>query len=159
MTSLNSVISIRPARAGDEVALAPLLAQLGYASDTPALAGRIAQFVDQTRDRVLVADRDGQAVACISLHWLDCFHVASRLGRITSLVVDEHCRGQRIGALLVAAGEAWLRKQGCGRGELTSNAERLDAHRFYHAQGYAIDSQRFVKTLAHRGAARSQHAA
>lgn len=143
-----SQLIIRPVRPGDEAQLVPLMHQLGYPTSAAVLAERIVLFAGRADDHAMVADAGGEMLGCIALHLLECFHAPGRLGRITALVVDERCRGQGVGAVLVAAGEAWLRERGCERVELTSNAERTAAHRFYQTQGYANDSLRFVKPLA-----------
>jgi ribosomal protein S18 acetylase RimI-like enzyme len=139
--------SIRPVQSCDASALAPLMQQLGYTTSAAVMVERIACFADRADDLALVAEFDGVVVGCIGLHVLDLFHAPVRLGRITALVVDERCRGQGVGAALVAAGEAWLAARGCGRIELTSNISRVDAHRFYQGLGYANESLRFVKYL------------
>ncbi|WP_374357485.1 GNAT family N-acetyltransferase, partial [Chitinimonas sp.] len=142
---MNSDLTIRPVRAGDEAALAPLLVQLGYAIVAAELAERIALFADRATDCTLVAECDGVIVGCIGLHVMDCFHQVLRQGRVASLVVDERCRGRRIGAALLAAGEDWLRARGCARVELTSHGERRDAARGYQTQGDSHHSLRVVK--------------
>lgn len=47
----------------------------------------------------------------------------------------------------MAHGEYFARDRGCYRVHLTSRNERLDAHRFYRANGYSQNSQGFKKFL------------
>jgi GNAT superfamily N-acetyltransferase len=61
--------------------------------------------------------------------------------------VRSDLRGRGIGAKLLAAAEALARREGCYRMQLTSRNVRLDAHRFYEAQGFQLTSQGFKKWL------------
>ena len=58
---------------------------------------------------------------------------------------DQRSRG--VGAELLAHAEDFARQKGCYRIQLMSRNERLDAHRFYVANGYSQNSQGFKKTL------------
>lgn len=137
------VLIIKPAISSDSIAIANLLAQLGYAIDPNELKIKIAE---QTfLDRVFVAKLDGLVVGCISLHVLPLFHAKGNMGRITSLVVDESHRGKKIGRSLVAEAERWFKESGCIKIEVTSGSKRIEAHRFYEKFGYAEDGKRFSK--------------
>jgi GNAT superfamily N-acetyltransferase len=56
----------------------------------------------------------------ISLHTLELFHCRGRLGRITSLVVEEKHRGAGIGRLLIQAADEYFFRSGCIRAELVA---------------------------------------
>lgn len=56
-------------------------------------------------------------------------------------------RSQGIGALMVARAEEEARARGCGLVELTSNAGRIAAHRFYERLGYEKSHAGFKKLL------------
>ncbi|WP_235195286.1 GNAT family N-acetyltransferase [Pseudomonas brassicacearum] len=94
---------------------------------------------------MLLAQDGENIVGVISLHVLELFHQPGRLGRITSLVVDDNFRGQGVGAKLVAAADAFFTSQLCIRAEVTSSDHRIEAHTFYQRLGYAADERRFVK--------------
>lgn len=137
----------RDARLSDCAAIARLLRQLGY-DVTPALIHeKLLSLADQPSDRVCVATWDGEVVGCISLHVLPLFHVAGHLGRITSMVVDEHHRGCGIGGALMAAAERWFERGRCVKLEVTSGDRRPDAHRFYARHGFARDGQRLSRKM------------
>jgi N-acetylglutamate synthase-like GNAT family acetyltransferase len=138
---------VRRACAADCDTIATLLGQLGYASTPAQLQDRLAALAHSSADLVLVATQDGTVTGCIGLHILPMFHAGGGLGRITSLVVDARYRGQRIGSALMAAASAWFASNGCLNMEVTSSNRRLDAHRFYDAQGMARDSQRFSRAV------------
>jgi ribosomal protein S18 acetylase RimI-like enzyme len=84
-------------------------------------------------------------VGVVSLHIFELFHVAGRLGRITSLVVDQRYRRTGIGRLLVKAADHYFASRGCARTEVISSDYRTVAHAFYQALGYAICAKRFLK--------------
>ena len=60
------------------------------------------------------------------------------------MVVDETCRGRGLGALLVAAAEAWAREQRLSALRVRSNVLRERTHSFYKAQGFSIDKSQVV---------------
>ena len=92
----------------------------------------------------LVAELDGRVVGCLATSIMHVLHRPRPVGRISMMVVEEGLRSQGIGAELVRAAEAWLKQQGCGMIEVTSNVKRTDAHRFYERLGYERTSWRFA---------------
>lgn len=73
------------------------------------------------------------------------FHQEGRLGRITSLVIDQEYRGLGVGALLVSEADHFFKRSGCVRAVVTSGDHRPQAHMFYQQQGYQQDERRFLK--------------
>jgi GNAT superfamily N-acetyltransferase len=69
-------------------------------------------------------------------------HRPAPVGRISMMVVEEGQRGQGIGAMLVAAAEAHLMREGCQLVEVTSNLARERAHAFYERLGFEKTSVR-----------------
>jgi GNAT superfamily N-acetyltransferase len=69
------------------------------------------------------------------------------------LVVDEACRGQGIGHLLIRQAEQWAWEQGSSTMCVRSNAIRKGAHAFYERAGYENikTSLTFRKTLRDDG--------
>jgi GNAT superfamily N-acetyltransferase len=65
-----------------------------------------------------------------------------------SVFVAEAARGQGIGAKLVAEAERRAHRRGARFITLSSNKNRLDAHRFYRALGYAQGHEGFKKVLS-----------
>ncbi len=96
---------------------------------------------------VLVAELDGAAVGCLSTSAMRVLHRPAPVGRVSMMVVEEALRGRGIGAALVAAAERLLAAQGCYMVEVTSNARRTEAHRFYERLGYQRTSVRLAKEL------------
>lgn len=143
-------LSIRHVHPDDAAHLAALLTQLGYPVGGQEVGHRLAYWLGDPMSLVLVAERTGQVVGCLSLHAIPYLERTGRWARIESLVVDEHARGDGIGQTLVAAAEHAARKLGCLAMEVTSARDRADAHAFYARMGYADicdRSGRFFKTL------------
>jgi GNAT superfamily N-acetyltransferase len=136
---------IRNARRHDALAVAELLATLGYPSLIEDVEQRIADCEDSVHTVVFVAESDSRIVGVLSFHCIPLFHAEGYLGRITSLIVASDYRQRGIGRLLVFAAEqvAWSRR--CSRIEVTSGDHRPDTHAFYEHLGYQLDSRRFIK--------------
>ena len=137
---------IRSAASGDCRALEGLIGQLGYEAGEAEVAQRLAAMEREGR-LVLVAELGGQAVGCLSTSVMRVLHRPAPVGRISMLVVDAAVRGQGIGAALVRAAERALAAAGCRLVEVTSNQQRVDAHRFYERLGYERTSVRLAREL------------
>jgi GNAT superfamily N-acetyltransferase len=88
-------------------------------------------------DEVIVAELDGVVVGTCQL--LVFRHLQGRGGlcaELESIHVHPDRRGTGIGAALVGEAVARARARGCYRVQLTSNAGRPDAHRFYERLGF-----------------------
>jgi len=147
MSTEEYTIIVRDAEIGDAHAIAGLLDELGYPQEKPALEARIKKLSKRMSDRVLVAVRESQVVAVLSLHIMPMFHLGGRVCRVTSLVVSEKYRKKYIGRRLMDMAEAYARASDCVQVEVTSNDRRADAHLFYDRLGYTAESQRFVKKI------------
>jgi GNAT superfamily N-acetyltransferase len=87
---------------------------------------------------VLVAEVHGEVVGTCQLIVLR--HLQAHGGRcaeIESVHVHPDHRGAGVGAALVGEAVARARAVGCYRVQLTSNAARPDAHRFYERLGFS----------------------
>jgi N-acetylglutamate synthase-like GNAT family acetyltransferase len=137
---------IRRAEQRDAEALARLIGQLGYEASPGEVADRLATLEAEGR-AVLVAERDGVVIGCLTTSVMRVLHRPAPVGRISMMVVEEDVRGQGIGAALVRAAEEVLAAQGCYMVEVTSNLKRTRAHRFYEKLGYERTSVRLAKEL------------
>lgn len=146
-------MDIRTALKADSEIVSKLLNQLGYQASPELIRDKLETLNSSSCDTVLLAQDGDNIVGVISLHVLELFHQPGRLGRITSLVIDDAFRGQGVGALLVCAADAFFKEQGCVRAEVTSGDHRVPAHTFYPQQGYEPDERRFVKRYDASGAA------
>lgn len=138
----------------DEVAAA--VALINEATLSPGVEDdqRLDEYWDavlETRRRggeLVVALGAGEVVAmCQIIIFRHFQHTAGWCCEIESVYVRSDQRGRGVGAALVAHVEDFARGRGCYRVQLTSRNERLDAHRFYRANGYSQNSQGFKKLL------------
>jgi GNAT superfamily N-acetyltransferase len=86
---------------------------------------------------VLVAELEGEVVGVCQL--IVFRHLQAHGGlcaEIESVHVHPDRRNGRVGAALVGEAVARARAAGCYRVQLTSNAARPDAHRFYESLGF-----------------------
>lgn len=137
--------TIRTATAADLPAIVRMLADdpLGrtrerYAEPLPAeYAAAFAGIEAQAGNELLVAEADGRVIGCLQLTLIPGL---TRLGmtraQIEGVRVEEGRRGEGIGELLFQEAIARARKAGCGLVQLTTDASRPDAHRFYERLGF-----------------------
>jgi GNAT superfamily N-acetyltransferase len=106
-------------------------------SDLTPYASAMAEIVGADHSTVLVGELDGEIVATAQVTWQRrMMYGAGLVCQIESVRVAAKSRGIGIGAEFIA----WIiddaRARGCARVELTSNAKRLDARRFYERLGF-----------------------
>lgn len=133
----------RPARLEDVPAVVALYAddELGATREDPtdlatyeAALARVAQDPNQ---HLVVADRDGTVVGTLQLTVVPGL---SRRGSTRSIIeavrVASSERGSGLGTRIVEWAVAESRRQGVDLVQLTSDASRVDAHRFYERLGF-----------------------
>jgi GNAT superfamily N-acetyltransferase len=142
---------IRPLQSGDAEAASALLHQLGYPQDgAGATAARIRAWSADPSSAALAADRDGDVLGLIAVHVCPSFERDGSWARIVALVVADSARGQGVGGRLMDAAESFAARRGCRSMEVTSSDHRDDAHAFYQARGYTVQtgrSSRFLRSL------------
>jgi GNAT superfamily N-acetyltransferase len=138
----------------DDVAAASLVVQGG--SLTPEAEDELDidaywRAVEETRRRrgdVLIADADGQVIGIVQVIVFPHFqHTGGWCCELESVHVRDDWRSRGVGAALLEGAEEIARREGCYRMQLTSRKVRVDAHRFYEANGYVATSQGFKKLL------------
>lgn len=136
-------VRIRAARADDVPAVVALLADdpLGATRETPDdLAPYRAAFeaVDaDPRQLLVVADRGGRVVGTLQLTLLPGLgRMGALRGQIEAVRVAREERGGGLGTVLVRWAVDEARRHGCTLVQLTSDASRTDAHRFYERLGF-----------------------
>ena len=138
---------LRMAAIADADDVAQLLSELGYPCDIDEAAERIAAITDNDRQALVVARRDGAVVGLIALDFMYYLPLGTTTCRITAMVVTPEAQGRGVGRQLLREAERRARVGGAARIELTSGAQRTEAHAFYRACGYKDSSVRFVKLL------------
>lgn len=136
---------LREAARIDADELARLLTELGHATHARDVDALWPEWYAAGNRAIVAVAPDGALAGLVTTHQMQALHRRTRVGRITSLVVDGRYRRHGIGRTLVDAAERALAEQGCGLVEVSSNLARIDAHAFYEALGYARSSYRFAK--------------
>ena len=143
---MNSV-RVRAAQAEDCAALAQLVTQLGYPTDTAAMQRRFGILSKSEQCATLVAECDDKVCGMLGMDTYRVWHRDEPLGHLATMVVDERYRSQGVATKLLRAAENWLRERDVHYIVLTSASHRAEAHRFYLKQGYSLTGQRFAKAL------------
>lgn len=148
--------SFRAADATDLGALLALIADdtLGKNRDidpaNPAYAQAFHAIAVDPNQQLLVAELDGRIIGMAQLSFIPGL---SRGGawrcNVEAVRIASDLRGQGLGAKLMQACEDIARERGCALLQLTSDASRTDAHRFYRGLGY-VDSHRGFKKFVER---------
>jgi GNAT superfamily N-acetyltransferase len=106
-------------------------------SDLTPYANALDEIIASDHATVLVGELDGEVVATAQVAWQRRLMYAGGLVcQLESVRVSSRLRGHGIGSRLVESIVADARARGCARAELTSNAKRLDARRFYERLGF-----------------------
>lgn len=99
-------------------------------------------------NRLYVATENGAIIACYQLILMSGLSLsASRRAEIEAVRVAASHRGQGLGAALMQDAETRARAAGCALIQLTTNAARTDAHRFYQRLGFTPSHIGFKKPL------------
>lgn len=140
------MISIRDAQISDAARLTELILELGHPIDEPTVRRNLEMIADREL-LPLVAVHDGGVIGMCGISAMLTVHRPAPVGRISVMIVAEEYRGRGVGALLIAEAEERLAAHGCRIIEVTSNARRERAHKFYEMLGYERTSLRFAKIL------------
>lgn len=136
-------VDIRRATAGDVPQIVAMLADdpLGATRERPgdpAYAKAFEEIDADPRQLLVVADLDGAVVGTLQLTFVPGL---SRLGATRALVeavrVRADQRGTGLGGRLVRWAVDTARERGAALVQLTTDASRKDAHRFYQRLGFA----------------------
>ncbi len=142
-------VIVRRARSSDAKQIAKLSGELGYPSTPANVVKRLRTLRPASQHAVFVAETKADGV----VGWV---HISiSRLlesdarAEVNALVVTASQRSLGAGAQLLAATEAWSKKQRCRTVNVRSNVIRERAHQFYLRNGYEHykTQKAFRKTL------------
>ncbi|WP_067436542.1 GNAT family N-acetyltransferase [Nocardioides jensenii] len=146
--------TIERATASDVPGLVALLADdsIGAARESPDLAPYLTAFreIDADPHQYLAAVRDesGDLVAMLQLTVIPGLaRAGAKRLQIEAFRVSSSTRGTGLGTALME----WAAAHGAARGatlaQLTSDKQRVDAHRFYERLGYAASHEGFKRPL------------
>ncbi|MBW1598686.1 GNAT family N-acetyltransferase [Streptomyces sp. JJ38] len=147
-------LTIRPATADDIVDIVAMLADdaLGAQRESPddltPYRTAFAAIAADPQQHLVVAERDGRTVGTLQLTVIPGL---SRQGASRALIeaVRVHAdeRGSGLGSDLIRWAVQEARRLGCPLVQLTSDASRTDAHRFYERLGFTASHAGFKLAL------------
>jgi GNAT superfamily N-acetyltransferase len=151
-------LSFRRARRDDLAGIVAMLADdpLGAERETPDDLGPYRTafgLVDGNPNQtLLVAERDGELLGTAQVSFMaGLSHRGMWRAEIEAVRVRTDQRGSGIGGALIRHCIDLARERGCGLVQLTSNARRTDARRFYERLGFVASHTGFKLDLATRG--------
>jgi ribosomal protein S18 acetylase RimI-like enzyme len=137
------MVTIRPATRDDVPAIVRLLADdmLGAkrerVDELPAYLRAFDDIAADPGNELFVAVQGDEVIGCLQLTIIPGMSRAGmRRAQIESVRVSSAHRGARVGEQLVLDAMARARAAGCGMLQLTSDASRVDARRFYQRLGF-----------------------
>lgn len=147
------MIRFRAATRADVPAIVALLTDdaLGATREGDDLAPYLAAFdviAAEGGNTLVVGEEEGRVVATYQLTFISGLSLrASLRAQVESVRVAADLRGQGIGAAMFADAEARSRAAGCRLMQLTMNAARHDARRFYESLGFTPSHIGFKRDL------------
>jgi len=120
---------------------------LGYECE-PSLVKMRLDNLDKVRERVYVAEADGQVIGFIQLEKYQLLYQPDLIN-VLGLAVRKDKQGTGAGRLLMEAAEEWARESALSTVRLNSASNRNKAHEFYEHLGYqnTKEQKRFIKKL------------
>lgn len=96
-----------------------------------------AAIVRDSRNQLLVAEQQGRIVGTLQLTFIPSLSFqGSERAQIENVRVDRTVRGSGVGAAFLRWSIERARDRGCRLVQLTTNAARVDANRFYQRLGF-----------------------
>ena len=146
-------VSFREAGREDVAAVVALLSDdaLGSARESADLAPYLAAFEAMQAEggnRLIVGVIGTRVVATYQLTFISGLSLrAARRAQIESVRVATDCRSHGIGEAMFADAETRARAAGCALMQLTMNASRTEAQRFYERIGFTPSHVGFKRAL------------
>ncbi|MEU3039041.1 GNAT family N-acetyltransferase [Streptomyces griseoaurantiacus] len=147
-------LEIRPATEDDVPAIVDMLADdpLGAARESPddlsPYLAALKRLSGDPHQHVVVAVQDGRVVGTLQLTLIPGL---SRKGATRSIIeavrIHADARGGGLGSRLIEWAVDQSRREGCQLVQLTSDASRTDAHRFYERLGFTASHVGFKLAL------------
>ncbi|CAN5697221.1 GNAT family N-acetyltransferase [soil metagenome] len=110
-----------------------------HEDDVPVSAyrGAFDEITADAHQQLLVGELDGEVVATAQVTWVRRLtYVGGEMGIVESVRVRTDLRGRRLGEQLMRHVLDLARERGAARVELTTNAQRDAARRFYERLGF-----------------------
>lgn len=139
------MVTYRDATAADLPAIIRLLAedQIGGRTDDPGTpldpvyAAAFAAIDSDAHQRLIVAEIDGAVIGTMQLSFLPgLLNRGAWRGQIEAVRIAADQRGNGLGADMIGWAVEQCRARRCFMAQLTSNNDRVAAHRFYERLGW-----------------------
>lgn len=138
---------IRNAKIEDSTKIQELLNQLGYTRSVTSIRNKLNLLLKSDNDVILVYEKDKSVVAFVTIHYTTQLAFDGDFATIGYFVVDSSVRSCGVGKEMEEYCTQLARERECSLIELYSNANRIDAHRFYERQGFKAYEKYFMKEL------------
>ena len=158
-TLADGALTVRRARIEDLPALLALIAEDPVSAGRGDAVGDLAPYaaafaeIDADPAHLLVCldEADGTTVGTLQLSVLpNLGRRGTRRAQLEAVHVSRARRGHGYGAALVGWAVEEARRRGCGLVQLTSDASRTGAHRFYERLGFVASHHGFKRDLTSR---------
>ncbi len=109
-----------------------------FANPLPESYTKAFEEIDADKNNeLIVAEKDGEIIGTLQITFTPSISFqGGKRATVESVRVDEKYRGQGIGKELMLWAIERARKENCVAIQLTTNAERTNAHRFYENLGF-----------------------
>jgi len=134
-------VEIREATLDDLPSILALYRQLGMDNGDVLPVNRAKEIFDTLQSypdyKLYVALQNSMSVGSFGLLIMDNLgHQGASSGIVEDVVVRRNVRGQGIGKTMMEFAVQKCRERGCYKIALSSNLQRVGAHRFYESLGY-----------------------
>ncbi|MHA7866668.1 MAG: GNAT family N-acetyltransferase [Salipiger thiooxidans] len=149
-------VTIRRATKADVAAIVAMLADdpLGATREQPgpplpeAYLDAFRRIDADPNQLLAVAERDGAVIGTLQITFLaGLSRLGATRGQIEAVRVAAQARGMGLGGTLIDWAVEQCRERGCVLVQLTSDASRKDAHRFYERLGFTASHVGFKRPL------------
>ncbi|WP_338562087.1 GNAT family N-acetyltransferase [Erwinia sp. E_sp_B04_7] len=140
-------MKIRLAEEKDSFALSALLMELGYKNTEKVIGPRLAQLIEDSTERLLVAEYGSTVLGFLSLHFIPQLALAGDFARISYFCIAEGERSKGVGQHLLQHAEMLAQQRGCDRMEVHCHDNRIKANQFYLREGYSESPRYLIKGL------------
>jgi GNAT superfamily N-acetyltransferase len=133
------MLTIREMAVEDMLDVRKLLTQLGYDLGPSEVRRRYEAVAQAAGHALFVADIERRVIGLLHLYARPALEKPPEV-IVQALVVDEVVRGRGVGRAMMKTAEQWAHKHSFASVALTSHISRSDAHAFYEALGYRLES-------------------
>ena len=122
-----------------------LIHQLEHDLPYDAFLRQLTKKINSNDYQIYVATENEKVIAFGELLFMQFIYEDCPRARLTSFCIHESCRNKKVGSRFLDFLEQRCQEKNCVSMELTSNARRRDAHRFYEQNGFIEYSKMYIK--------------